>query len=175
MRSNLTWSYNPPNGNFPSQSAWNQTLMTKINELSAIIHRKYNSGGGNLLYISSNIKKIIESLEHYNNGSFGSRYKVIFTESNKNIIKIVGNAGHSHMLVVTDYVKKLTSVDGSIRKVSENSTGRNGWTVSNTDAEAELTAMLSEQFADGIDKEVLSELTKIIGIKTNRRRLLIGR
>ena len=170
MRSDLTWSYNPPNGNFPSQSAWNQTLMTKINELSAIIHRKYNSGGANLLYISSNIKDIIKSLEFYNNGSIGGRYKVIFTESNKNIIKIVGNAGHSHMLVVSDYVKKLTIVDG--HGLVSDSDGNTTWM---SGGEFAPKKSIVERYADKLIDKSLYGTIKIDGIKTNRRRLLIGR
>lgn len=73
---------------FGTARDWNQTLITRINEVSSAIHRETCSGGGNLIIISPETMPVIEDLEYMKSayeefvgycklGTLGSRYLVI--------------------------------------------------------------------------------------------------
>lgn len=87
----LDWDYNGATNNvnfFGTQQDWNQTLITVINTISAVIHRKTLSGGANLLIVSPEIEPIIQNLSYmiydYKEfagycklGTLGKRYSII--------------------------------------------------------------------------------------------------
>ena len=155
----VRWDYNGSSKSqfFGTQRDWTQTLITKINQLSAQIHKGTMRGGANVIVIPPELLGIIEGLEYYNsnNKTLGNRYKII-----------VDNTIHpSTILVYFDPPKNLEPlVDVNNRffgviKVDG---------LNEIDAEHELTSMLSEHIASQIDKEIINGLTK-----RNRRYLLI--
>jgi len=62
-----------------TQRDWNQTLTTKINQLSANIHRTFNNGGADTLILSEEAFSIIKDNDYFNSESMilGGRYNVI--------------------------------------------------------------------------------------------------
>jgi len=69
----LKWDYNEwkygATGNTPymgyTQKDWNQTLITKINQLSAQIHKTTLRGGANWIVVSSEISAVFDDLEYF--------------------------------------------------------------------------------------------------------------
>ena len=49
-----------------TQKDWNQTLITRINQTSANIHKASFTGGGDTIRTNSKIFNIIKTLEYYN-------------------------------------------------------------------------------------------------------------
>ena len=78
MENKLTWSYNPIlAGNkkyYGSQQDWNQTILTKFNQLSNI------SDNTNIVVVPEKFKKIIDSF------LIDVKYDFIFSEAVSNII-----------------------------------------------------------------------------------------
>ena len=48
-----------------TQKDWNQTLMTKINQLSAQIHKSTLRGGANFIVVSTEISAVLNDLEYF--------------------------------------------------------------------------------------------------------------
>ena len=48
-----------------TQKDWNQTLITKVNQLSAQIHKSTLRGGANFIVVSSEISAIFDDLEYF--------------------------------------------------------------------------------------------------------------
>ncbi len=68
----LRWDYNGwkranSGGGFNAytQKEWNQTLITKINQISAQIHKSTLRGGANFIVVSSEISAIFDDLEYF--------------------------------------------------------------------------------------------------------------
>ena len=66
----LRWDYNgwrkATNAAAPyTQKEWNQTLITKLNQLSAQIHKSTLRGGANFIVVSSEISAIFDDLEYF--------------------------------------------------------------------------------------------------------------
>jgi hypothetical protein len=67
----LRWDYNGwkrsnQNGFTPyTQKDWNQTLMTKINQISAQIHKSTLRGGANFIVVSSELSAVLDDLEYF--------------------------------------------------------------------------------------------------------------
>ena len=122
----LRWDYNGwkrtnGNGGFNAytQKEWNQTLITKINQLSAQIHKSTLRGGANFVVVSSEVSAIFDDLEyfHVSNaapeqdqynmgiekvGSLGGRYTVYRDPYAPANSVIVGHKGKS--LLDTGYI-----------------------------------------------------------------------
>jgi len=122
----LRWDYNgwkrtTGNGGFNAytQKEWNQTLITKINQLSAQIHKSTLRGGANFVVVSSEASAIFDDLEyfHVSNaapeqdqynmgiekiGSLGGRYTVYRDPYAPANSVIVGHKGKS--LLDTGYI-----------------------------------------------------------------------
>lgn len=75
---------------FGTQKDWNQTLITKIGEISSAIHEKTLNGGANLIIISPKLEPILETFEYFHEnyqecngyckiGTLGGRYSIIST------------------------------------------------------------------------------------------------
>ena len=69
---NLKWDYNEwkyGNGGGAyvgyTQKDWNQTLITKINQLSAQIHKTTLRGGANWIVVSSEVSAVFDDLEYF--------------------------------------------------------------------------------------------------------------
>lgn len=60
----------------------NTTLISRINEMSAVIHRNTRGGGANIIEISSDLLDIFYGFDHLDvtNMVFGGRYKVIVND-----------------------------------------------------------------------------------------------
>ena len=157
----LRWDCKLPRGNnfFGTQKDWNQTITTKINEISGQIHKATLRGGADTLIVSRAVLAILEDNEYVKtdeDGSifFGSRYQI---HVNKYL--------PSHAMIVCKMVAdeedwfKNPKLMGVVRVDSVGG-----------DAEAELTAMLSNHIASEIDKEILNGLRKGL---TKRSYLLI--
>lgn len=122
----LRWDYNgwkraASGGGFNAytQKEWNQTLITKINQLSAQIHKSTLRGGANFIVVSSEASAIFDDLEyfHVSNaapeqdqynmgiekiGSLGGRYTVYRDPYAPANSIIVGHKGKS--LLDTGYI-----------------------------------------------------------------------
>jgi hypothetical protein len=122
----LRWDYNgwkrANNGggfNAYTQKEWNQTLITKINQISAQIHKATLRGGANFIVVSSEVSAIFDDLEyfHVSNaspeqdqynmgiekiGSLGGRYTVYRDPYAPANSIIIGHKGKS--LLDTGYV-----------------------------------------------------------------------
>ena len=66
----LKWDYNGwrriQNGSVAyNQKDWNQTLITKINQISAQIHKSTLRGGANWLVVSSEVSAVLDDLEYF--------------------------------------------------------------------------------------------------------------
>ena len=121
----LRWDYNgwkrTSSGGFNAytQKEWNQTLITKINQISAQIHKSTLRGGANFIVVSSEVSAIFDDLEyfHVSNaspeqdqynmgiekiGSLGGRYTVYRDPYAPANSIIVGHKGKS--LLDTGYI-----------------------------------------------------------------------
>jgi len=121
----LRWDYNgwkrTSSGGFNAytQKEWNQTLITKINQISAQIHKSTLRGGANFIVVSSEVSAIFDDLEyfHVSNaspeqdqynmgiekvGSLGGRYTVYRDPYAPANSIIIGHKGKS--LLDTGYI-----------------------------------------------------------------------
>jgi len=122
----LRWDYNgwkrANNGggfNAYTQKEWNQTLITKVNQISAQIHKATLRGGANFIVVSSEVSAIFDDLEyfHVSNaspeqdqynmgiekiGSLGGRYTVYRDPYAPANSIIIGHKGKS--LLDTGYI-----------------------------------------------------------------------
>lgn len=81
------WDYECDNDTmFPTQKDWNNTLITKINQVSASIHKSSLRGGADLIIISEEVLNIFETLEYYDitHRTLSGRYGIIVDD---NIVK----------------------------------------------------------------------------------------
>ena len=80
---NLKWDYNEwkyggtSGGNAATlqgytQKDWNQTLITKINQLSAQIHKTTLRGGANWIVVSSEVSAVFDDLEYFHVSNAGA-------------------------------------------------------------------------------------------------------
>ena len=121
----LRWDYNgwkrTAGGGFNAytQKEWNQTLITKVNQVSAQIHKSTLRGGANFIVVSSEVSAIFDDLEyfHVSNaapeqdqynmgiekvGSLGGRYTVYRDPYAPANSIIIGHKGKS--LLDTGYI-----------------------------------------------------------------------
>jgi hypothetical protein len=61
------WRYGNNGSSFAgyTQKDWNQTLVTKINQISAQIHKTTLSGGANWIVVSSEVSAVFDDLEYF--------------------------------------------------------------------------------------------------------------
>ncbi len=81
----LKWDYNIPNGYIEyvdTQTEWNQTLITRINQISAKIHICTLRWGADTLEMNSKVFEIVKTLGYYRpeTNSIGDRYSIIINE-----------------------------------------------------------------------------------------------
>lgn len=97
----LTWDYKGYE-NYPPllqtsleetiQTDWNNTIITKINHMSAMIYQKTHMGGANKIKINSVLLPLFKDLEYFkiddnNEMSLGGRYHITIDDSlPKNIV-----------------------------------------------------------------------------------------
>jgi len=120
----LRWDYNgwrkTSNAAQPyTQKEWNQTLITKLNQISAQIHKSTLRGGANFIVVSSEISAIFDDLEYFHVsdanpeqdqynmgiervGSLGGRYQVYRDPYAPAFSIIIGHKGKS--LLDTGYI-----------------------------------------------------------------------
>jgi hypothetical protein len=102
-----------------TQKEWNQTLITKLNQISAQIHKSTLRGGANFIVVSSEISAIFDDLEYFHVsdanpeqdqynmgieriGSLGGRYQVYRDPYAPAYSIIIGHKGKS--LLDTGYI-----------------------------------------------------------------------
>jgi hypothetical protein len=102
-----------------TQKDWNQTLITKVNQASAQIHKSTLRGGANFIVVSSEISAIFDDLEYFHVsdaqpesdqynmgieriGSLGGRYQVYRDPYAPAYSMIIGHKGKS--LLDTGYI-----------------------------------------------------------------------
>lgn len=95
---NLDWDYNGGQGGKNKinifRKDWNQSLFTKINQISAYIHKNSNGiGGANKLFIHSGLRPLINTLKYTQTDGIGNiqlagRYVVEF-DDNLNLDEII--------------------------------------------------------------------------------------
>ena len=61
------WKYGNNNSSYAgyTQKDWNQTLITKINQVSAQIHKSTLRGGANWIVVSSEVSAVFDDLEYF--------------------------------------------------------------------------------------------------------------
>ena len=102
-----------------TQKDWNQTLITKVNQISAQIHKSTLRGGANFVVVSSEISAIFDDLEYFHVsdasaeqdqynmgieriGSLSGRYQVYRDPYAPSFSMIIGHKGKS--LLDTGYI-----------------------------------------------------------------------
>jgi hypothetical protein len=102
-----------------TQKDWNQELVTKVNQISAQIHKSTLRGGANFLVVSSEISAVFDNLEYFHVsdasaesdqynmgieriGSLGGRYQVYRDPYSPSWSIIIGHRGKS--LLDTGYI-----------------------------------------------------------------------
>ena len=102
-----------------TQKDWNQELMTKINQLSAQIHKSTLRGGANFIVVSSEVSAVFDNLEYFHVsdasaesdqynmgiervGSLSGRYQVYRDPYSPSWSIIIGHKGKS--LLDTGYI-----------------------------------------------------------------------
>jgi len=74
------WDYNggTKDNFFGTQVDWNQTLVTRINEISAHIHTSTLTGGADTIVICPELLPIFDDLDYYNSDTnmLGNRIKI---------------------------------------------------------------------------------------------------
>jgi len=102
-----------------TQKDWNQTLITKVNQISAQIHKSTLRGGANFIVVSSEISAIFDDLEYFHVsdaspdqdqynmgieriGSLGGRYQVYRDPYAPAWSMVIGHKGKS--LLDTGYI-----------------------------------------------------------------------
>jgi len=102
-----------------TQKDWNQTLITKVNQISAQIHKSTLRGGANFIVVSSEISAIFDDLEYFHVsdanpeqdqynmgiervGSLSGRYQVYRDPYAPSYSMIIGHKGKS--LLDTGYI-----------------------------------------------------------------------
>jgi len=120
----LRWDYNgwrkASSASSPyTQKEWNQTLITKVNQVSAQIHKSTLRGGANFIVVSSEISAIFDDLEYFHVsdaqpeqdqynmgieriGSLNGRYQVYRDPYSPADSMIIGHKGKS--LLDTGYI-----------------------------------------------------------------------
>jgi hypothetical protein len=102
-----------------TQKDWNQTLITKVNQISAQIHKSTLRGGANFIVVSSEISAVFDDLEYFHVsdanpeqdqynmgiervGSLSGRYQVYRDPYAPSYSMIIGHKGKS--LLDTGYI-----------------------------------------------------------------------
>ena len=102
-----------------TQKDWNQTLITRINQISAQIHKSTLRGGANFIVVSSEISAVFDDLEYFHVsdanpeqdqynmgieriGSLSGRYQVYRDPYSPSYSVIIGHKGKS--LLDTGYI-----------------------------------------------------------------------
>jgi len=102
-----------------TQKEWNQTLLTKVNQISAQIHKSTLRGGANFIVVSSEISAVFDDLEYFHVsdanpeqdqynmgiervGSLSGRYQVYRDPYAPSYSMIIGHKGKS--LLDTGYI-----------------------------------------------------------------------
>ena len=120
----LRWDYNgwrkaATSANPYTQKEWNQTLITRVNQVSAQIHKSTLRGGANFIVVSSEISAIFDDLEYFHVsdanpeqdtynmgieriGSLSGRYQVYRDPYSPAYSVIIGHKGKS--LLDTGYI-----------------------------------------------------------------------
>jgi Major capsid protein Gp23 len=120
----LRWDYNgwrkaSTSASPYTQKEWNQTLITRVNQLSAQIHKSTLRGGANFIVVSSEISAIFDDLEYFHVsdanpeqdqynmgieriGSLSGRYQVYRDPYSPAYSVIIGHKGKS--LLDTGYI-----------------------------------------------------------------------
>ena len=120
----LRWDYNgwrraATSANPYTQKDWNQTLITRVNQISAQIHKSTLRGGANFIVVSSEISAIFDDLEYFHVsdanpeqdqynmgieriGTLGGRYQVYRDPYAPAYSIIIGHKGKS--LLDTGYI-----------------------------------------------------------------------
>lgn len=120
----LRWDYNgwrkaSSAANPYTQKEWNQTLITKVNQISAQIHKSTLRGGANFIVVSSEISAVFDDLEYFHVsdaspesdtynmgieriGSLSGRYQVYRDPYAPYYSMIIGHKGKS--LLDTGYI-----------------------------------------------------------------------
>lgn len=76
----LEWKSRVLEGSTYDQRDWNQTLMTKINQTSATIHKASLRGGANKIITIKKLQPLFEILDYYFGYRLGGRYVVEFND-----------------------------------------------------------------------------------------------
>jgi len=79
---------------YETQWEWNQTLSTKINQISAKIYEKSRKSGIKTIQVPNKYRSLLESLDYYSNGNndqnfdatLSGRYNIKYVDDGNDII-----------------------------------------------------------------------------------------
>jgi hypothetical protein len=121
----LPWDYEAwleyPNKSPYLQKDWNQTLITRINQCSAQIHKTSLRGGADTLFMNDNVLKIVETFEYYDiiNKKIGESYQIVIDNSITEDIIFISNekAIKSEIIPKTKEGEKIIHENGDIETI----------------------------------------------------------
>lgn len=104
---NLKWDYLEGERRHGSQFDWNQTIVTKLNELTSF--------KASVVSVPVKFKSIFETLFYYNEKSqiLSSKYKIEYTELNSNIL----TTNDGTLEIINYEINKDLSIDGHVDTV----------------------------------------------------------
>lgn len=97
------WDYNGLSNNanfFGTQKDWNQTLITKINEVSAQIHKATLRGGANWVVCSAEAGAIFDDLEYFHVAGSAAPEQEKYNLG----VEKIGNLGNRYMIYKDPYL-----------------------------------------------------------------------
>jgi len=102
-----------PASGYVTQKEWNQTLLTQVNKVSAMIHKAMLRGGANWIVCSTEVGSVMEDIEKFHAvnrdedyefnmgieqiGTLGSRYKVYKDPYLPQWVCLIGHKGKNFM------------------------------------------------------------------------------
>lgn len=111
----LTWSHDAwKKGDYIDsqyiQTDWNQTLVTRINQISAQIHMTCLRGPADTIYINSETYQLFETFAFFNKSTniLSQRYQIIIDETiDENLIFIVNEKTLSEPIYIPSTTKNV--------------------------------------------------------------------
>jgi hypothetical protein len=124
---NLEWDYEAyKKGEYSNspyvQDDWNQTLVTRINQISAQIHTTCLRGPADTIYLNSYLEPIFETLGYYwsRHKILSDRYKIVIDDTlENNLIYIVNKKTLSGPIYLPSTTKNEVIKDEEDEKITE--------------------------------------------------------
>lgn len=143
MENKLTWDYlghreHVTAQSFWTQTDWNQTLNTRVNQLSAQINKSTLRGGANKIKIHPRLLPLFDTMEYFRTSEdgkmiLGGRYEFILDDSqNENTLSVYHETDEFKRLKESDLVWVIKT-DGQEQNISLVKNGSYEYTLAMSD------------------------------------------